>query len=269
MLIDNNTSLDVVMPYIGSTPFIFWRRSFNVNELLPDLSVVDFFLALKQRYNLGIDFNEKTRTVTMLQREVIAKSIVYEDITPIASPKRGIKSEQISGFTIKVPKEDSDLFSFDETITVGTSEREIPITCGRLWQVNATIIDGVAVTGPRVSRKNGDKFGMRIFHYKGIVSGSAFDYPGADINGTIIYEPLNNFILQEGIYSRFHQYWLLFEKNRRLVNVEMNLPFRSIINIEWDVKKRYNRSNFLLKSIDVKLTNTGMRVSNVELITMA
>jgi hypothetical protein len=269
MLIDNSTSLDVVLPFIGTTPFIFWRRSFNVNELLPDLSVITFLQGIASRYNVGMYYNERTRNVTMQFREEIAKSIQYEDITSISSPIRPVKTERITGFMVKVPKEDTDTLSFDETKTVGTPQREIQITCGRLWQVNAVIIDGVAVTGPRVSRKTGDKFGLRIFHYKGIVSGSAFNYPGADINGTIIYEALNDFILQQGIYTRFHQYWLLFEKNRRLVNVEMNLPFRSIINIEWDLKKRYNRSNFLLKSIDVKLTNTGMRVSNVELITMA
>lgn len=268
MLLDNSVMLDLPQAYIGETPFVFWRRSFNLNELVPDIAVTDIFLALKLRYNVGIYFDEVTRKVRMQLREVIALSNVYEDITPYASPVKPIVDSRHTGFTIKILKEDSDKLSVEETVTVGTPDKTITIPMGRLHGSSATVIDGVALTGPRVSRNIDEKFGLRVFHYRGVVDGGAFNYPAASISSDTLYEPLADFVLQQGIYSRFHKYWLLFQRNRRTVQIDSDFPLRKIRNLNWELKYRYDRTNYLIKSIHLTLTNDDMEVNKVELITM-
>lgn len=270
MLLHNTASLDVPQNFIGDKKFVFWRRSFNTSELVPDMKVPEFFTWLRMRYNLAVYYNEATRTVRLQKREPIALQTAFNDITSMASPVQGNDDQRVSGYTIKVLAEDTDDYSTEESLDVGTPEALIEIKAGRIQLTWIAVIGGIAITGPRVSQKIGSKFGLRLFHYKGIITGGAFNYPKADINGDTITESLaNDFISgSTGIYERFWKYWLHFQKNRRQVNVQIDFPFRKVIAINWEEKVRFDRKNMLIKSIALKLTNKAMKISEVELITM-
>jgi hypothetical protein len=269
MLLDNSFALDLPLKFIGDKQFVFWRRAFNLNDLTPDISVVEFIAALQSRYNLGVYYNETTRKLIMQLREPIAKSYEYNDVTAAAGPIKNTDDNRITGITIKSPKEDTDAISFDESITSGTPEKEVVLKLGAIRNSNIAVIDGVTMIGPRVSRKFGDRFGLRVFYYKGLTSGGGgFDYPAADIDGTEIYESLNDFILREGIFTKFHRYWILHETNRRLVKLNINYHLRELLDIPWPVKVRFNRNNYLLKSIRITFTNAGITQPECELITM-
>jgi hypothetical protein len=266
-LLDNSVTLDVVQVYLYNKEFCWWRRSFNCNELVPDITVVQFLKAICGRYNVGMYYNEITGKVRMQKREAIALSYNYEDIDSIASPNEGNEDLRFTGYTMRVPKEETDLLSVEETLTIGTAQETYPIDCGRLHATSSQVSGGFT-TGPRVSRKNNDKFGLRIFHYKGIVDNGVNEYPQADIHGTSDYEALQDFILLEGIHTTYHKYWLLFEKNRLLVKLKVNWPLRSLMQFDWELKRRFDRTLFLVKSFKVRLTNKNVSVSDVELYTM-
>lgn len=262
MLLDNSITLDLPQQYIYNHKFVFWRRSFNANELVPDISVVEFLKKICGRYNVGMYFNEETKKVSMTYREPIAKAYTYEDIDAIASPLDGNEDLRITGYTLRVPKEDSDAFSYiEESITVGTSERNIELGCGRLFTTTGAISGGFTL-GPRVSRLNNAKFGLRVFFYKGIVNNGVNDYPAADINPPTHNEDVT------GLHTRFHKYWLLFEKNRLLLNLKVNWPLRQLIHFDWSLKRRFDRTLFFVKGFKVKLTNKGVKISDVQLYTM-
>ncbi len=269
MLLHNTASLDVVQSYIGDKKFVFWRRSFNISELVPDISVVDFFAALQSRYNIAEYYSDNTLKVRMQLREGIAKNQGYRDITSISSPPQGNEEMRVTGFTLRCPKEDGDVLSVEDKITIGTSEKEYPVKCGSIRQTQATVIEDQTLVGVRVSQKNGEKFGMRVFYYQGIFEGPEFNYPKAGTDGVTFYEQLNNNILLIGLYETCWKYWLHFEQNRRLCNVNVNYPFRMLNNFDWEQKDRYDRLNFIVKSISVRLKTTGIEVSQVELLTMS
>jgi hypothetical protein len=249
ILIDNNQTLDLLQDFIGNNKFAFWRRSFNLNEFVPDMSVVDFFKGLQSRYNLAIYYNDNSRKVRMQMRETMAKGYTYDDITSICSPVDGIDDQRVAGYVLRTKKESSDDFSVEESFTIGDAEAEQPILCGRIQRVQSKIVDGGVLTGPYVSRKNAEEFGLRVFHYKGIQSNGAYNFP-------------NN------LYTKFWQYWGMFDQNRLIVKLKVNFPLRRLLYFNWELKRRFDRSNYIVKSLDIRITNGGIEVTNAELATM-
>ena len=267
MVVDNNSALDVAQEFIGTRKFVFWRRSFNVSDLVPDLKVPEFLTYLKGRYNLAIYQNDETQKVRICFREPLAKANTYDDITRISSPIDGNEDERVTGFTLSIAKEEYDAFSFAESVTVGSPEEDIPIKCGRLFNTKVDLIEDGVVSGPYVSRKWGERFGFRIFHYHGIEDNGEFEYQKADIHGSIIIEQLSTFIVV-GLYDTFFKYWLHFRAKRKGIKLKVDWPFRLLRNFKWDEKKRFNRSNYFVKAIDVEITNQRVKVKSVELKTM-
>lgn len=277
MLIDNPASLDLPQSFINDKKFVFWRRSFNINELVPDITVIELFKRLQSRYNIAVYHNERTNKVRLQFREPIAKSNAYEDITAISSPIKQNDDLRYTGFTLIVPKDSTDGLSVVESLTVGIGEQKIEIKCGRLHGSYSDIIDGKLVQGPSVSQKIGadpttqkfaENYDLRIFYDAGIINTGTFNYSSAKISGTTIYEGLSNFIILEGIYERFWRYWLLFDTKRKVVTIEVCFPFRSIRHLDWELKRRYDRSNYMIKSIKIRMTSKDFKVTSVQLYTM-
>jgi hypothetical protein len=267
MLIDNSQTLDLPMDLIGDTKFLFWRRSFNLNELLPDLTVVEFFKALKGRYNLGIHVSDTTKKVRITKRETIALSIDNEDITTISTPVEGGEDLRVTGIKLFQPKEDSDDFSVAETLVIGTNaEKTYEMKCGRLFRTKSAIFFGGMVEGPYTSRRDSDKFGFRIFHYKGLVANGTYSYPAAAISGVEINETFTLF--GNNLYTKFWQYWILFELNRRLVKVQTRYPFRLLRYYDFERKRRFDRVNYLVKNVRFKISNQKVSISDIQLYTM-
>lgn len=266
MLEWNTAALDVPQPYIGSKKFVFWKRSFNLSELVPDITVVEYLKLLKNRYNLAIYFNELTQRVSMSQREKLATRIVYNDITSLCSPVTGNEDLRVMGYKVIAKKDDTDAMSFEETTVVGTAEKDIPIECGRLFQISGDIIETKPVTGPRVSQPWGSKGQLRTFYDTGMVDVTTFEYQGASINGTTITESLTTAVV--GLYDSFWKYWLHYQKNTRVVKLKVGFPLRSLIAFDWELKRRFNRVNYLVKAIDLTITNQEVKVTNVELFSL-
>lgn len=266
-LLDNSVTLDAPQIHLYNKKFLWWRRSFNLNELVPDITTIDFLKAICGRYNVGMYYNELNGKVRMKKREGVALAYAHEDIDSLAGVVEGGEDLRITGYTVRIPKETSDAFSTEESITEGTPQNTYVITCGRLHQTYS-MVSGGFTTGPRVSRKNNDAFGLRIFHYLGIADNGVNEYPQADIHGSGTYEALSDFVSLQGIHTTYHKYWLLFERNRLLVKLKVNWPLRSLLQFDWELKRRFNRSLFLVKSFKVNITTGSMSVSEVELITM-
>lgn len=265
-LLDNSVTLDQPEVYLYNNKFIWWRRSFNLNELVPDITVVDFLKAICGRYNAGIYYNEVTGKVRMQLREPIAKSYDYESIDALSSPIQGNEDLRTTGYTVRIAAEESDALSVTESITVGEAQEPIDLACGRLHG-SGYIVSGGYTQGVRVSRLNNAKFGLRIFYYTGIIDNGVNEYPQALISGSDS-ELLYDNILIPGLHSLFHKYWLLFERNRMVVRLQVNWPLRLLLNFDWELKRRYDGLHYLVKSYKVRITSNAVSVGDVELLTM-
>lgn len=256
ILLDNTTALDVPQLFVRNVKFIFWRRSFNINELVPDWTVVNFLSALISRYNIGVYVNEITKKVRLVKREPIAQSYAYTDITSISSPLKGNKDERITGFALKVPAEKTDTFSVEESLTVGTPQQTIEMKVGRLHQTKYFNYGYGDMSGPIVAQKFNSAFGLRVFYYAGISGANS----KCDIN-----PPGDPWDLTS-LYNTSWKYWLHFQMKRRIIKLKVSWPFRILRMFDWEKKVRYDRNNYLVKSISVTLENDRVSDSDVEMI---
>ena len=267
MLIDNSACLDVSVPYIGNTNFIFIKRSFSLSELVPDITVVAFLKALQNRYNLAMYQNEYNGKIVLRKREPIAKQTTYTDITALSSPVLSIEDQRLTGIRLSAKIDENDSKALTDEYVTGEVEEEIKTDISGLGAESTTgQVDGETgtVMGPSISRKAGEKFGFRIFYSKGSVNNGTFTYQGASINATAYDERFSG---ANGLYEKNWKAWLAKRISRRVVNLEVSFPFRTIRSIEYDLKHRFDRKNFLIYSISVQLSMDGIKVSKVKLYT--
>jgi hypothetical protein len=262
ILLDNTAALDDPQNFMGTKKFVFWRRSFNMNELVPSVKVVDFFAALQSRWNITIYYNEQTRKVRLNKREPLARSYTYVDITGVASKKnKPITDARVTGIKMIVPADPEDATSVQETYSIGIPEKEVPVKCGRLHKMTTFYHRSLI----EVKQPFTTNFGFRVFSYRGILpsNSNSVAHPWAHIDGVG-----NDTFDIERIYETFWKYWLRADQSRRLVKIDAAFQFRFIRAINWETKYRFDRVNYLIKTIQMKLTNKGVRVSEVDLLSM-
>lgn len=267
MLIDHAAALDAPLDYIGKTKFVFWRRSFNLSELIEDVTVVDLLKALQSRYNLGMYVNEINGKLRIVKRESVAIATTDEDITAMAGKIKGPVDMRLTGVKFTTPKDDTDEYSVADEYTVGEAEETVPCKLGAIAQEFTTIIMGAAgsVTGPYKRQDFSDKFKLRVFHYVGLTNNGTFTYAKASKDGNGFVETWTG---ASGLYARRWQYWIYYAMRRRSITVPVSFEYRHLYRIDWELKRRLDRKQFMIKSIDVELTPGGIRVSDVELYTM-
>jgi hypothetical protein len=163
---------------------------------------------------------------------------------------------------LKVPKDETDAFSQQETITEATPGETYEIKIGRLFQTLSTQLDGKNLTGPYKSQKHGANFKTRVFHYKGMNTAGPYSHAEAAINGESFNEEL------PALYGSSWRYWLHYQTNRLKVKLAVAFPFRLIAPFDFERKRRFDRSNYLVKSIKIRITNRGLKINDVELVTM-
>jgi hypothetical protein len=260
ILLDNTSALDDPQYFMGTKKFVFWRRDFNMNELVPNVKVADFFAALQSRWNITIYYNEQTRKVRLNKREALAQSYSYVDITGVASKKnKPIGDGRVTGIKMIVPPETEDATSIQETHTVGVPEKDMIVKCGRLHKMTSFYHRSLI----EVSQPFKTDFGIRVFSYRGILpsNSNSLAHPWAHIDGVG-----NDTFDIERIHDTFWKYWLRADLSRRLVKIDAAFQFRFIKAINWELKYRFDRVNYMIKSIQMKLSNKGMRVSEVDLL---
>lgn len=266
ILIDNSATLNDPQVFIGEGQFLFWKKSFNLRDHVPDMTVIDFLKGLQSRFNLGIYPNEQTRQVKIMYRENVAKANAYKDITSSSSSIKKFEDLRVSGFKIISEKDASDKIAVDESLTIGDPEVTVPITCSRITSTRTLIYFGAMLNGPQVSREDRASFKLRIFHYKGLVNNGVFSYPAADVNGVTMKHDLTE--AEPSLYSLYWKYWLLFQRDRRSINIETELSLDDLLNTNWEQKKRFDRNDYLVKSMEVQLTNSDIKVTQLQLYTM-
>lgn len=262
MLIWNTAMLDVPTPYIGKTPFIFWKRSFNLQELVPDMTIVEFFLALQSRYNLGI-YLERNNVIRFVKREVIAKSNVFSNL-PVHG--RAIKTPdlRVSGIKLIAAKDDTDSYSTVDELSVG--EPEVEKVC-KMMGVGSNLtfsVNGTVITAPRVKQKQGEKMLLKIFYDEGYTVGTTYNYNKCSVDA--VYS--ERFDGVNGLYETFWKYWLHFEIRRRAVQLPVFFQVKHMNYFDWRVKRIFDRKAFLIKSIEIDADANGLAVSITEIYSM-
>ena len=262
-LLDNSYLLDYPLEFTNGYKFLFWKRSFNLGDLAPDMTAIDFLKAIATRYNLAVYLNELSGRLRLQFREPMVKSYQYEDITSMCSPGKGGDDQRVTGIRYNVEKDDSDLLAVDDMRAFGTPETEIEVKCGHILTSRTYGLDGKVVSGPRVNRKAGEKFTLRLFQYTGIADTGTFTYPSAAITGSTFNDRFDD--IGNNITAVYHFYWALYLMKKKTLKLNVNFPLRMLTRIDWEIKRRFDRTNYFLKSLTVKVKTTGVEVTEVQM----
>jgi hypothetical protein len=281
ILIYNPNGIDLWMPFLGDKRYLFWKREFNCNELIPDVSVRDFLIALCSRYNVGCYYLEQTRELVFSKKEPIAKAYAYNDITDQAGRINPIKDETVDGLSFKTEIDETDAYAQADDLTIGNGELEIKIKASALSKefTHSAVVNApengytsppygyvaAQMKGPVVNQPPTENYKIRFFHYTGITDNGVFEYPSASINHPDWDETMDG---ENGIYKTFHEYWALYTAGRKVVNSPIQFTLAQLKNFNWELKQRLDRKDYLVKSIDLSISHAGITVENVELYTM-
>lgn len=259
-LLFNTNYIDIPLPYLGDKPFIFYKNAVDVSEHLPDMKVNDFLKALQTRFNLAVYFNEQTKEVVMNYRNAIADNITYIDLTSISSTPKISGFANLDGLLLKSPKDENDQYSFTDELFTGTEqEQEITTKCGHISQYTNTYggnYNGFQV--PIVNKKQEAKDLILVFENYGQTQlAGAGTFMTCDID-----EPTDGYSfvsLEDGQWDQYIRFLL----NRKLATSTMDLQLRHLLAIDYEKKYRVAGINYLINTIDVTLSMTGIEPAKV------
>jgi hypothetical protein len=252
MMLDNAWPLDERMPFVGNTDFVFWRRSFNLKDLVPDMDAVDFLKALQNRYNLAINFNDRTNNLRFTKRKVVAESTSFIDFDKVMGALTGPELDYLTGIKLQSDLDKDDKLATLDEIEIGDPEEAIS---SKASGISASFAFGwLGATGPRKAQKIKKDFSLRIF-YDGGVSGSYY-YQG-NINATQYDERWDG---ANGIYQKLWRRWINQRINRKVAEGNLLLEAVDVFKVDFEKKISVDRVPFYIAKIKCKLYMDG-RVS--------
>lgn len=259
MLFYNAALMAYLEPYIEEKNYMFYRSSFNVRELVPDISISDLLKGLQAKWNLDIIFNKEGNKITVNYRKQIANSTTYVDYTAISSPVGELDFTQyVTGYKLITATEPNDSLDSDDSYTLGTPGDSDKIMSS-IGSIKQNITSGPFL-GPYVRQEAGTNFIPRIFFYVGEVTNVGITYQQANYKGLEV-----NFAGVTGLGETSWKEWLHLIKGRMTALFTINLEFRHINSIDWEQKVMIDGSAYLIKSIDVKIAAKGIEPAKVEL----
>lgn len=272
----HSNTLDMKVPFLGDVPWLATRRSFNVNEFLPDWTAVDLLKNIQTKFNVAVYYNELTGKIRLQKREPVIQSKVYEDISALSSPASPPKLNTLTGIRLEAERDKDDLLSFDDfyetgdpNLVIKTSLASMPRTSNFKISLNNGIrtSTGVTVLLPESQRPIDQQIPgvLAYYSWKETVGGGNFFYPTADIaltDGESTFDGIN------GLAEKRWKNYLRFLLKRKLVSIRCDLDIPHINRLDWELKRRFDRSNYLYDTIKVTLTNRRIKQASVDIWTV-
>lgn len=249
--------VDIVLPYLGARAFLFWPASFNLKSFVPDITVEQLFKELQKKLNLGISFNEDINKIRITKRKSLLLADPFLDLTDISGPVEGIDLVAVTGVRLESKIDEKDSLATEDFYESGTPETTIESMFSSL----ADDLKGTAFSYIQMHQKANEAFTPRLAFYKGL--DATLGYPKASAEGwKMRYGGAGN--LGETEFVEF----IRFLKNRKLVKLKMDIPFRILKAVDWEKIYTVDRNRYMFKSISLNLTMEGAETSAVELYSL-
>ncbi|MCZ8021222.1 MAG: hypothetical protein O9302_00385 [Cyclobacteriaceae bacterium] len=266
-LIWNSMPASFAQKYIGSRPYIFFKRSFKLAELVPDVTAIDFLKALQNRYNLAVYLNEKNGNIVMRYREPVFESSSYKDITMSSSPIDEIEDENLKGLLLKAVDDNNDIYAADEEINIGLSEElKIEAKCGASKNDRSEIplTGGQTLSGAVFGHPINKSFTLRIFYDKGWIATGGYFYNASSWRCDDFEE---SFFGVNGIYQTLYKRTIRARLKRRTISLSTQFFLREILSLTREQKLRNSEVMYLWEEISMKISDDGLEACDVKLYT--
>lgn len=258
VVISPNT-LDVPLTYFNRQKMIFFRRNFNINEFVPDVTVNDFLKAI-QGVGFQIVWDSRERTVSFKNRNPVAASPNY--ISTIGRHSRiiDVVNQQKTGVRLEHVLDEKDstipIISTEERqfLNIGNAERPISsrISVPNLAKVTpfpsvTNIFFGVVVTVPQEDNFKSIKLALQTAT-NDIMDTTFLDPDGYSLNWK---EALS--IDELGLFDLFWKDWIQLEDNTPSAKVTLYVPEKWVWQPPWERKILIDRNKYFIKSFSVVL----------------
>lgn len=247
-------TLDRPIDFFGSRKLILFERSINASQLVPDIRANDLIKAIQIAFNASVEYNARTRTLKIANKEPIVTARQYTDITERCELPSHIELSTKKGLTFKF-QDDADSI---ETLSVAPSdfvigEGEKPITVGfsvpgnvthpqfSYWPSNAPATT-VAVRLPF-----SNDFPLRFSRYTDLGALDSTNWFWQGLNGLI------------------ETYWknsIPLEDSPIIIENKWQMTTEEVFNMPWGTRWRIDRSDYLLQSFNLSLENQNISQSD-------
>lgn len=252
-------TLDVPLTYFNRKKAIFFRRDFNINEFVPDVTVNDFLKAI-QGVGFQITWDSRERTVTYKNRNPIAASPNYVSTIGRHSRIVDVVNQQQTGITLEHVIDDKDIFI---PINGNSDRQKFKIGAGEKRTFSRISIPSLGIVSPFPNNPN---------RFSGVVISQAVDgnykfvrlalqEGTSDELSTTFFSP-NGYSLhwkealsldELGLFDLFWKDWIQMEDNTPSAKVTLYVPEKWVWQPPWERKILIDRNKYFIKSFSVVL----------------
>jgi len=265
----NGNSLDVPLETLGDNrPLIFWRRVFNVNEFVPDLTVGELIKGLQTFFNLEVRYDASNRTIWMNFRDNIVTNRAYVDLTDRSGPVLDFENEESEGLTLKSKADTADKY-----IRTGELDPDTPLVIGegklQIESILSSVPNGLhnasneVFRPPQVEMEFREDFAARLMFYRGrqeSATGKTYIAASQDTDTHSLA-----WTTDTGLYYTYWKNYVRFLLNRGHIERTINFHVKDLINLDWTRKIRIDRVNYLINTISLNVSMRGVKASKVTL----
>lgn len=245
MLLDNEAPLNLNVPFIGKSEFVFWKQSFNLADLVPDITFVDMLKAFQNRYNLKVNYNDTTNTLRIMRRKSMAESTVRVNIDSAARGVPAIQDQSLTGIRFESTQDKSDLLSVPDFVEIDTPELTVKSELSGLTEATQF---GLTATAKKIQPVT--DFPIRVFYYKGI-DGQGIPYARANAEE---YE--ENW---PDLYDKFWKRWAWQRTRRKEVEIELDWGMGEFNALNLESKFQYDRNDYFIASLEMTMTMQAIK----------
>ncbi|WP_373399676.1 hypothetical protein V8V91_08465 [Algoriphagus halophilus] len=250
-------TLDVPVKFFNGESLILYQRSFNLNQIVPDITVNEFLKALQVGFNALVDFDPDQKILTIAHRQPFITDRTYEDITEQCSEPSDVQLAIKKGLRFSLQNDGKDkVTDADQTPSdylVDEGERTIQAGFGtygmRTHTSKADWPQDAALLTLWAEIPYDTKFGLRFARY---------------VDGDEPYLDSRPF-LWEATGGLIESYWadsISLENNPVTISTTWRMPRNDIFATRWGKRWRIDRNDFLLVDFGVTLRSNGVSAAD-------
>lgn len=245
----HNWTIDRPTKIWNDQSLIFFERSFNLNQLVPDITVNELIKALQAGFNAEATFDPDTRVLTIAHRQPSITARTYQDITTSCSIPQDIQLAEQKGvrFALLEFSEDKseNLTLSPSDYLVDEGERTIRAGFGAPGMRNHTGLgdypQNAALTTAMINQPQNAKFGLRFARYIDDANTPYID------SRPFLWEG------EDGLILTYWEDSIQIENNPVTIKNTWLMPRNQVFATEWGKIWRIDRNDYLLKEFSVQL----------------
>lgn len=266
-------TMSVPKPYLREDrDFVFWRRSFNIKDFVPDITVGDLLKNLQKLFCLHIGYDNRYNIINVNLRNDAVTANSYVDRTRRSSKLSNVEVPDGLGYTLRSrPVQDdsyrpanSDLNPQAEIIVGdGNTTFESAFMGMAEEDITAGVVSFYGVRFSQEWEELGGNFEPRLAFYRGINERTAGNQYAEARQQTHRYSLA--WPGEKGLYKVFWQSYLRMLQLGYTAETDMILYVKDLVDFNFEEKQRIDGRDYMIRAITLRANMYSLKASKVTL----